>query len=112
MGVASDGKFLYTDGSVEPVSYVISSSEETFGFTISTSGRVWGVQPVDKGYAQMSITPATWNFVPIGKYDTTGIVPVERPVQYNNVYYDLMGRPVDNPTKGIYIFNGRKVVVK
>lgn len=112
VGVASDGKFLYTDGSVEPESYVISSSEETFGFTISTSGRVWGVQPVDKGYAQMSITPATWNFVPIGKYDTTGIVPVERPVQYNNVYYDLMGRPVDNPTKGIYIFNGRKVVVK
>ena len=28
-----------------------------------------------------------------------------------NVYYDLQGRPVANPTRGIYIRNGRKVVV-
>ena len=28
-----------------------------------------------------------------------------------NVYYDLQGRPVANPTRGIYIRNGRKVVL-
>lgn len=28
-----------------------------------------------------------------------------------NVYYDLQGRPVANPTRGIYIRNGQKVVV-
>lgn len=28
------------------------------------------------------------------------------------VYYDLSGRRVENPTKGIYIVNGKKVVVK
>lgn len=27
-------------------------------------------------------------------------------------FYDLQGRRVDNPTKGIYIVNGKKVIVK
>ncbi len=30
----------------------------------------------------------------------------------NNVYYNLMGQPVSNPTPGIYIHNGKKVIVK
>ena len=30
----------------------------------------------------------------------------------NEVYYDLLGRRVVNPTKGMYILNGRKVVIK
>jgi hypothetical protein len=29
-----------------------------------------------------------------------------------NVYYDLNGRKVENPTSGIYIINGKKVFVK
>lgn len=27
------------------------------------------------------------------------------------IYYDLMGRPVENPTKGLYIRNGQKVLI-
>ena len=27
----------------------------------------------------------------------------------DNIYYDLSGRAVDNPVKGIYIYNGKKV---
>ena len=27
-------------------------------------------------------------------------------------YYNLLGQPVENPTKGIYIRNGKKIVVK
>lgn len=30
----------------------------------------------------------------------------------NNVVYDLQGRRVDHPTKGLYILNGKKTVVK
>lgn len=29
-----------------------------------------------------------------------------------DIYYDLSGRPVENPTNGIYIKNGKKVLVK
>ena len=30
----------------------------------------------------------------------------------DNVYYDLNGRRVENPTQGLYIVNGKKVFVK
>ena len=30
----------------------------------------------------------------------------------NDAVYDIQGRKVENPTKGIYIVNGKKVVVK
>ena len=30
----------------------------------------------------------------------------------DDVYYDLQGRRVLNPTKGLYIVNGKKVIVK
>ena len=33
-------------------------------------------------------------------------------VQSKDVYYNLQGQRVDNPTKGIYIRNGKKVVIK
>ena len=29
-----------------------------------------------------------------------------------NMYYDICGRPAENPTRGIYIHNGKKVVVE
>ena len=30
----------------------------------------------------------------------------------DNIYYNLMGMPVDKPLKGIYIYNGKKILVK
>ena len=33
-------------------------------------------------------------------------------VQSKDVYYNLQGQRVDNPTKGLYIRNGKKVVIK
>lgn len=44
---------------------------------------------------------------------TTGIAEVkEQGAESKDVYYDLCGRVVENPAKGIYIVNGNKVVVK
>ncbi len=40
----------------------------------------------------------------------TGVESVE--AQQTTVIYDLAGRRVENPTKGIYIVNGKKVVIK
>ena len=43
----------------------------------------------------------------------TGIASVNQNDNQNeNRYYDLQGRRVAQPTKGIYILNGRKVVIK
>ncbi|GAB6961928.1 hypothetical protein JCM17724A_06770 [Prevotella fusca JCM 17724] len=45
---------------------------------------------------------------------TTGIETVETSKGNieDGVYYDLQGRRVENPTRGIYIVNGKKVVIK
>ena len=42
----------------------------------------------------------------------TGIDAVESETVDVKAFYDLQGRVVDNPTKGIYIVNGKKVLVK
>ena len=42
---------------------------------------------------------------------TTAIEPVINEVE-DNIYYDLSGRRVKNPAQGIYIVNGKKVLVK
>lgn len=46
--------------------------------------------------------------------ETTGIstVKVQNEEVTNGEYYDLMGRRVANPTKGLYIVNGKKVFIK
>ena len=44
--------------------------------------------------------------------DATAIGSIENDADKTPVYYDLMGRRVDNPTKGIYIVNGKKVLVR
>lgn len=44
--------------------------------------------------------------------ETTGISGVTTPATLSNTYYDLQGRKVAQPTRGIYIFNGKKVMVK
>ena len=43
---------------------------------------------------------------------TTAIESVETESTAPAVYYDLSGRRVENPVKGIYIINGKKVLVK
>ena len=50
--------------------------------------------------------------VPEGGTTPTGIADVQREATDNNVYYDLNGRRVAQPTKGLYILNGKKVLVK
>ena len=44
--------------------------------------------------------------------ETTGIKELETEVLNDNKYYNLQGIEVDYPVKGIYIHNGKKVIVK
>ena len=44
---------------------------------------------------------------------TTGINTVSKnPVVEDGIYYNLQGVAVKNPSKGLYILNGKKVIVK
>lgn len=44
--------------------------------------------------------------------DTTGIETLKNDAQGSALIYDLLGRPVEKMEKGIYIVNGKKVVIK
>lgn len=54
----------------------------------------------------------------IGKIEQSGTTDVERimidlnEIEGIGIYYDLNGRPVENPINGIYIKNGKKILVK
>lgn len=43
---------------------------------------------------------------------TASIQDINRETITNNRYYDLQGRKVTNPTKGLYIVNGKKLIFK
>lgn len=55
------------------------------------------------------------NFTNIVEMDYTDIDEIEADDSFNGLrdtYYDLKGSVVENPTKGIYIYNGKKVLVQ
>ena len=47
-----------------------------------------------------------------GTTDINGIMINLNEIEGIDIYYDLSGRPVENPTNGIYIKNGKKVLIK
>lgn len=69
---------------------------------------------VAAGRAYLTLTSATAPWFSLdGDGETTGISEVRGANdEFGSVFYDLSGRRVDNPTKGVYIVNGRKVVIK
>ena len=63
------------------------------------------------------LTPKSYGFCNITiegvMSNASGIsVPVVMSVPMDNTYYNLKGQRVANPTKGLYIINGKKVVIK
>ena len=44
--------------------------------------------------------------------EPTGIEAVEQAVKADNQYFNLAGQRVTQPTKGLYIVNGKKVIIK
>ncbi len=51
-------------------------------------------------------------FYPIKSTAPTAIEEVTEQIAESNGIYDLQGRKIENPSKGIYIINGKKVLIK
>ena len=57
--------------------------------------------------------PAKWFQEPFFEEDeATGVAKIIIPTSSVETYYNLNGQQVTNPTKGVYIKNGKKVIVK
>ncbi|MBR4997128.1 MAG: M60 family metallopeptidase [Bacteroidaceae bacterium] len=91
-----------------PELYTLALNAEQSGFAITgTEGSAW--LPNASGYVQMSTkSSGTWLFVKAGTM--TDIPPITVPT--SSQLYDLMGRPVSMPTPGIYILDGKKMIIR
>ena len=69
--------------------------------------------PAGKAYLVIGVSGAR-EFIGFGDdNDKTGIQTIDNGKLTNdNAYYDLQGRRVAQPTKGLYIVNGKKVIIK
>lgn len=67
--------------------------------------------PVGKAYLKID-KAASSNFYSIDPDDNTTAIKNMKVGKNDNVYYDLSGRRVLYPKKGLYIMNGKKVIIK
>ena len=72
-----------------------------------------GTLAAGKAYLKTDANAAPALTIGYGDEGTTGIRSIDNgQLTIDNVYYDLSGRRVAEPTKGVYIVNGKKVVIK
>ena len=138
---ANTAVILYADVT-EATSYTVTTTEESASTTTHTNelqisgGTVTGSNiyvlanktsngvgfyklgdgvTVPAGKAYLEVTgggSGSRSFIGFGD-DTTGIDEVSsKTEEVRSDYYDLQGRRVAQPTKGLYIVNGKKVIIK
>ena len=88
-----------------PYNYVLSIVNNKIGFYKANNNTV----ATNRAYLQTTIAAGARIEID-GMTGITGVNLNEN--QNENRYYDLQGRYVTQPTKGLYIVNGRKVVIK
>ena len=90
--------------------YVLNNGNAGVGFyKLSASGTIGA----HKAYLISSTSGGAREFFLFEDDDATGIdMPRVLISDTDAVVYDLQGRRVQNPTKGLYIVNGKKVVIK
>ena len=87
--------------------YALANKNGVVGFYLVEPGvKV----PEGKCYISINKPSSAREFLSIGD-DATGIKAVEG-VTERGVVYDLQGRRVAQPTRGLYIENGKKVIIK
>ena len=85
--------------------FVLNNGAQGVGFYRLATGKTLGV-----GKAYLTSTATARDFFGFG--DVTAIRGIENGQLTIDNYYDLQGRRVAQPTKGLYIVNGKKVVIK
>lgn len=107
----SDNELQVSDGSVKgdgSTIYALGKKGGVVGFA-----KVKSKATVPAGKAYLVIPAASRDFIGFGEEEATGISLTENSeLRTENAVYDLQGRRVAQPTKGLYIVNGKKVLVK
>ena len=69
------------------------------------------VIPKGKAYLYLETPPFAREFIGFDD-ETTGIESVKQQAKADNQYFNIAGQRVAQPTKGLYIVNGKKVIIK
>ena len=106
-------ELLVSDGTVTgdgSTIYVLANDKNGVGFYLLQEGDALAA---DKAYLKVSNSGAR-QFIGFGDdNETTGIDSLTPALSKGEeVYYDLQGRRVAQPTKGLYVVNGKKVIIK
>ncbi|MBR2235677.1 MAG: hypothetical protein IJ892_11570 [Prevotella sp.] len=88
--------------------YVLAKVDKVFGFLRWTGGLLGA----GRVYLPVGTSSGIREFVSFDTSDASGIVSTELKTMTEDQYYLLDGRLVETPTKGLYIVNGKKVVIK
>ena len=87
-------------------SYILSTGTSGVGFYKDGASTIPGFK------AYLPETTLAKGFMGFGFDDVTAVKAIEAHQSPNQVIYDLKGRCIQNPAKGIYIVNDKKVVIK
>ncbi len=111
--VAGTGATVATSQTVDEVDYtnMILNNVSGIGFYLAAGHTV----AANRAYLHIesSLAPAASRMsLVFGDDETTGISFNNRETITNNRYYNLNGQRVEKPAKGLYIVNGKKVILK
>lgn len=83
--------------------------ESPLGFYKVNSAGSWCA--ANTAYLETNVTPWAHDYFPLDD-ESASVERIVNESQDANPVYDLQGRCVTNPQKGLYILNGKKVVIK
>ena len=103
--LVSDGKIVGNGTSI----YALGKDKTTskVGFILVKNGIT-----IPEGRAYLNITGNAREFIGFGDEDATGVETIKQEAKADNQYFNLSGQRVAQPTKGLYIVNGKKVIIK
>ena len=99
----------------DPFYYVNNQGSISLGNSVTVGAFRWVMRKASKFGGSSAAYAPTIRFFDGDENSATGIVSVNGSgvtVNGSSAYYDLQGRKVEQPKKGLYIKNGRKVIVK
>ena len=100
---------LVSDGTVTgdgSTIYALGKKGDKVGFL-----RVANGVTIPAGKAYLVISAGAREFIGFGE-DATGVETIKQEAKADNQYFNLSGQRVAQPTKGLYIVNGKKVIIK
>lgn len=104
--VRGTGATVATDAGAGKTNYVLGKKSGVVGF-YKANGATVGA---DKAYLQTTLGSAAR--IDINFDDATAIEAVKAQNVENGQFFNLAGQRVAQPTKGLYIVNGKKVIIK